>query len=484
MMASDSTVIRTLRIKTALPDRLAARLQTERALQASSLRPIGLPRDAILIVRQIKSRRAGSAGWEQAVNAQLDQLARQAARPIEGAVLANAEAVIFTDRSELLTCLAADWCAGVVRTQWWWQSLLHNGDVARVVIDAWLAAPEVIPLALQRLSARQQTIVFVQRLSDTHTRSILRALVQTFGLYELSLTLAEIGAMESNSRDVIATPPATALPAPPWQPWVQTRTEHLSIDRQVLLAVGLMLTAAPNIVRAASFASEVKTWHAAIHTMPRPAAPDVPTPVSPSVPASSTTAESTTTPQSPGKFGTFVAQPDESISAEPSWRGGRRPTKQSLPEQRSDLAAHEHVPQQAIDKAELHLADSLTPTAIAQPQFDIDTEFGGICYFINLGIFLNLYGDFTTPLQPGLDLPIWDFVALVAHDLLGDDVTRDPIWALLARLADRDEDEPPGENFDSPDVIGVALAGQVIQSTNRRCLTSRLARRHQIGSPI
>ena len=71
MMASDSTVIRTLRIKTALPDRLAARLQTERALQASSLRPIGLPRDAILIVRQIKSRHAGSAGWEQAVNAQL-----------------------------------------------------------------------------------------------------------------------------------------------------------------------------------------------------------------------------------------------------------------------------------------------------------------------------------------------------------------------------------------------------------------------------
>ena len=368
MIASDSTVIRTLRIRTATSDRLAARLQTERALQASSLRPIGLPRDAIMIVRQIKSRRAGSAGWEQAVNAQLDQLARQAAHPIEDAVPANAEAVIFADRSELLACLATAWCAGVVRAQWWWQSLLRHDDITHSVIAAWLAAPEYIPLALHHLSARQQTIAFVQRLSDTHTRSILRALVQTFGLYELSLTLAEIGTMESNSRDVIATPPATALPAPPWQPWVQTRTEHLSIDRQVLLAVGLMLTAAPNIVRATSFASEVKTWHAAIHTMPRPAAPDVPTPVLPSVPASSTTAESTTTPQAQETLSTLVAQPDESISV--STVIARRPQADEAISTRThavDLAAHEPVPRQAIDKARAHPQTHSRQQRCAQP---------------------------------------------------------------------------------------------------------------------
>ena len=166
MIASEATVIRTLRIKTATPDRLAARQHTERALQAASLRPISLSRDAILIVRHITARRAGTACWEQTVNAQLDQLARQAARPIEGAVPANAGAVIFADRSELLACLAADWCAGMVRAQWWWQSLLRNGDITRAVIDAWLATPEYIPLALQRLSARQQAIAFVQQLSE------------------------------------------------------------------------------------------------------------------------------------------------------------------------------------------------------------------------------------------------------------------------------------------------------------------------------
>ena len=96
---------------------------------------------------------------------------------------------------------------------------------------------------------------------------------------------------------------------------------------------------------------------------------------------------------------------------------------------------------------EIASQETLAPTEAEQPQVDIETEFGGVCYIINLGLFLNLYGDFTTPLQPGLDLPIWDFMALVAQELIGDEVTRDPIWPLLAQLADRAKDEPPGVNF-------------------------------------
>jgi hypothetical protein len=95
-----------------------------------------------------------------------------------------------------------------------------------------------------------------------------------------------------------------------------------------------------------------------------------------------------------------------------------------------------------------------------EPLSEIETDFGGVCYFINLGLFLNLYGDFTTPLQPGLDLPIWDFMALVAQELIGDDVTRDPIWPLLAQLADRAEDEPPGAHFDpTRNVIARSVVG-------------------------
>ena len=83
-------------------------------------------------------------------------------------------------------------------------------------------------------------------------------------------------------------------------------------------------------------------------------------------------------------------------------------------------------------------------------EIEIHTEYGGICYFVNLGLYLELYGDFTNPLQPGIDLPIWDFVALLAEQIVGVEVVEDPIWLLLAGLAGRTEGEPPGVHFDPP----------------------------------
>jgi hypothetical protein len=50
-----------------------------------------------------------------------------------------------------------------------------------------------------------------------------------------------------------------------------------------------------------------------------------------------------------------------------------------------------------------------------------------------------------------LSLPIWDFVALLGRELIGERLTRDPVWPLLARLAGRFADEPPGADFVPPD---------------------------------
>jgi hypothetical protein len=77
----------------------------------------------------------------------------------------------------------------------------------------------------------------------------------------------------------------------------------------------------------------------------------------------------------------------------------------------------------------------------------IETALGGVFYLINLGLSLNLYGDFTTPLQPGIPLNIWDFVALVGLQLLGEKIQSDPLWGLLAQLAGRDEHETPSQDF-------------------------------------
>ena len=49
----------------------------------------------------------------------------------------------------------------------------------------------------------------------------------------------------------------------------------------------------------------------------------------------------------------------------------------------------------------------------------VETELGGVFYLLNLALFLGLYGDFTRPLEPGIALDPWTFLALLSRRLLG-----------------------------------------------------------------
>jgi hypothetical protein len=99
--------------------------------------------------------------------------------------------------------------------------------------------------------------------------------------------------------------------------------------------------------------------------------------------------------------------------------------------------------------------DALAETwvAPAEPllEAEIMTGCGGLFFLINLGLFLELYGDFAAPLAPGLPLPIWDFIALLGERLLGRQLHGDPVWALLAGLAGRAAHTAPGAGFEPPD---------------------------------
>ena len=94
---------------------------------------------------------------------------------------------------------------------------------------------------------------------------------------------------------------------------------------------------------------------------------------------------------------------------------------------------------------ELRAAPETSASDSAMNREQIETRFGGLFYLINLGLYLNLYGDFTSPAKPGIELNVWDFVALVGAELIGSD--DDPIWPFLAHLAGRKADHAPGEGF-------------------------------------
>ncbi|MFL6210650.1 MAG: hypothetical protein ACJ74W_17490 [Pyrinomonadaceae bacterium] len=97
------------------------------------------------------------------------------------------------------------------------------------------------------------------------------------------------------------------------------------------------------------------------------------------------------------------------------------------------------------------LAETWVAPAEQLLEAEVMTHFGGLFFLINLGLFLELYGDFTAPLAPGLPLPIWDFIALLGERLLGRQLHDDPLWSLLAGLAGRDAHTAPGADFEPPD---------------------------------
>ena len=479
---TESTVIRKVRIRTTASDRLAAQQKLERALRATSLRPASLPRDAIFIVQHITTRPVGTAGWVQAVRARLDQLVREAVRPINDTVPANAQAVIFLDRSELLACLAADWCSGEVVMHWWWQILLSHIEVADVVIKVWLQSPECIPMALQWLEVKHSSVPFVWKLSDKGAHQMMDKLVQTYGLYELlpfinqDTTNHPVGKLSAEKSvrtkliDEISNSGSRVYA--PWQRWIQdSSADRLSSDRQLLLGVGLMLQHAPSIVRTASFARQVKDWQSSVNYFqfnetvfesqgPAQLTENFLTDSTVTFAAKSEIMSPSTVDPCSGTIENLsvnhadveAGESHLDVSTEFSPIDAKseivsRPTVDQISPSKENIP----LTYMHIDASEKREGASAEPSPmIENSTIEIESQFGGICYFINLGLYLDLYGDFTRPLQPGIDLPIWDFVALIAQQIVGDEVTHDPIWSLLAQLAGRAEDEPPGAHFDPP----------------------------------
>ena len=473
-----------LRIRTSGADPLTARLRLTRALNTLSLQPSSFNPAAILCIRKLIAPGLGDApalsAWERSVAQAIDQLARQAARPIAGPVPANAEAVVFADRSEWLACLARDWLAGDAIAHWWWASLFRSSDVARAVITAWLDSPEYIPAALQHLAVERQVIAFVLALQEDELKRMLGMICYTFGLPELqSIFDGELISQRSTPpHEATRIPETTAerlgAEAPisnrpreaPWTHWVtETQDDRLDNPQTWLLGIGLMLHRAPGHIRTASFVRDALAWQRDVQAAPHRVATS---------PGELKRAADPLPPMKPIGAAQVVA---ESISVLPD-RGlaTTRATLDKQPASGVEANAVDHADPIApvlivptfdtpIDSGVQHTQHppvemiETTPDAIDEPAAlsasvatEIDTDFGGVFYLINLGLYLNLYGDFTQPLRPGLALSIWDFVALVGQQLLGEPLTRDPVWALLAQLAGRAVAEAPGTDFDSPEV--------------------------------
>lgn len=519
---SGETIIDRLRVKGARIDPALAQLRLSSLLNNALSHPTTLPPSAIVFVRKLSDPLPRSlpiqhnhirppSAWQQALNSTLESLVANAARPALGLVPANAQAVVFLDRSELLAALATDWCEGQVSSRWWWQSLPRRTTVSQLVKEFWQSAPEYVPAAIDKLETVGRAATFVEAFSDSESRALLLAVARSFALNDLVSVAGELpvahklstsnsqvlaGSLVSSKKSDAEDVGPTAVPAKaPWDDWIQTtKTSDPGPEQQRLLGVALMLQRAPAKVRAKSFAQAVDAWSRnIIQVATKPVAASqqkkkkearvspIRT-VSESSTAGSENASSTQlkfhvssseelSPEEPAKPSLLSKLVSTEMDIAP--RDIREVTvgcSESEPAETEEPNSSSHPqllpiadPNVVTSRAEYHdtnnnLASPLTTTEPAPAALEesavidlhTETEFGGLFYLINLGIYLGFYGDFTTPAEPGIDLNIWDFVALVGRELEGKRIEADPLWPVLIDLSGRHKGDDPGDGFNPP----------------------------------
>ncbi|HEV2861676.1 MAG TPA: hypothetical protein VGX48_11760 [Pyrinomonadaceae bacterium] len=490
LVGSGKTHIRRLRARSHERDALALRLRLNAALSAMDLHPPGVPASAIVCVRGLRTTRphassrdpSGAArSWERSVTSALSALAARAARPARGPVSEAAEAVLFADRAELMACLATDWLAGAASAgRWWWRSLLSaRAGTRALVLGVWMEAPEHVPAALEHMAHAGTAEDFARSLNDSEAALLLARVAHAFGVFGLRKAFEPHAHSEAQTPGLHAEARGAGEEEAraPWHGRVEEARAHgLGREQQSLLGFGLTLARAPHVARAPAFALEVIAWLAKHETNVRRDAspkrdgdfkqhglhetPNEREGVNQSAPGSNAeehgreVAEAsgqTRRPETAKRGGDEGAQ-ESTVEAGP--RGVRE--DEGRGEARPESA--ENLEREAVGNSRAWAAESnesveeenddAPPPRLLEAS--VATRLGGLFYLVNVGLFLELYGDFTTPLKPGLALPVWDFVALVGRELYGETVCEDPVWSLLARLAGRDADEEPGKDFTPP----------------------------------
>jgi hypothetical protein len=497
-------------------DPLTARLRLEPQLATAELRPSGLPPSAVLCVRRIADPLPGRLvldsaqarpppEWERAFVEALTRLLRSAARPAHEAVPANAEAVLFADRAELLACLARDARDGVAWTRWWWRNLSPPSSAPGTdpVVAAWLAAPEHAPAALALLATRGEATPFVAALPLAVAGQLARGVAAVFGAVALERVVAEAvqphvatlpreRALQRRARDE----PAPSV-TPPWERIVpEARAQPLAPARRLLLGVALALRRAPSIARSAAFADSTYAWLNAPQTPIVPARSTRGAPIRHDRVSLAARAASRPLPRdASSEEQSEAALPSPGASALPHPRASGRPSRTAplFEEARTGPATIDEAP--APEEARtspvpgappkpdmpLEARTSLVPAASEPPpapspprprrtpaielpvsepdRADVDvavapdepwetpaigveTELGGLFYLLNLLLYLGLYGDFTQPLDRGLSLDPWRCVTLLGRGLVTD-ARDDRAWSVLDRLAGPSSFRPP-----------------------------------------
>jgi hypothetical protein len=504
---TNTTFVGRLRIRSRSSDPQAEQQRIERMLRSATLHPSGLPESATLVVRRLAdplpSRlRAGpydllpDTSWQRAVTASLEKLAASAARPAYGAVPAETDAVLFYDRAEVLAALALDWMSGTLPVQWWWREFLRGRDSVTTLLREWSESPQYVPGALDLLAKRARAVQFVQRIPRQAASEILETVLIAFNVPSPGAedkAPQKIAEEHAEARRPAASAktrkdPRVIVQHPPFRRWVPEADPPTLLPAQSMLLIhALMLRRAPAVARTAAFQKDLLRWQAAVESLaviedreteevqeelPRgasqekPSAPEMPVITAGQERAAGSQTVAPLPDVTPEHLAEKAVAAEAVVAAEIDVRDaqvsrGIPTTKQPAIADESVNSAEPSASRQIDDQTPALPQESTSeyaagseeaqPERASEPATTLETEYGGVFFLLSLALYLYIYGDFTRPAEPGLELNIWDFLALMAFELTNGKIEKDPLWAELAALAGRPKSVRPGLGFDPPD---------------------------------
>lgn len=477
MSIQSGTRIGQARIRASRADAASCANRCAAVLASLDLQPAAMPPQAILCVRSLpdplpgaidgRSRHAQTRplAWEAAMRAALRDTLQRAVRPIAGPVPPTADAVFFADPSELLACAARDAGRGLLASGWWWRHLLPALDF-ECVVRAWHDAPTYMPAAFDSLAATRSAMTFVRRLSPQAAARLLDTMLRAYGIESLADDVARRWASPRVARVPRALdapgagtgwpdPPglaATRKPPPaPWRHIVSTQWENgdLTAEQRTFAALCIVLRRVPMLPRGRPFATALMAHLDAVTTASAPPPPDsVGTPVvtrntihaSPLADAARSAAAPRRRP---------ATEPPSRREAPPASRTAATTVAPAAPRRHTDPAGGVNLdvkgdlPSPSVRHPERTPADTQARPAAqhnedSPPDIDlytgVESEFAGAFFLLNVALDLELYSHgFTTRTE--LALGVWDFIELVAREVLGDEESDDPLWRLLRDLA-------------------------------------------------
>lgn len=364
-----------------------SRAHLESALARVSPAAVGVAPGALLVVRQLALRTPLGPGTRaDAFVADLQERLRERladARALRG------EDLHFADEAELAAAVIASWLDGDPPERCGWRRIVTGSEAPpRWWRRALLPDARLLPRVVAALARERRAAAWITRLDPAEIASATRLLAAAHGI---TLPVARSDAPATHARS--AKPHALAATIRQWL--VDAEDERLAPPARALLALCLALERRPALTREATFPAAVAMATATV-------AIEQPT----------------------------VRAPDD------------RPRRDRLPATPPFAFSTEEPPSAARRFVSPPVAQHRTPDLTTACDSAVETGFGGLFFLLNALVAMEVYGDFTRPLPVAGAPDPFDLLAALGRRWCGATFRRDPLDALLARLAGRAPDEP------------------------------------------